>query len=155
MTTMTTETAIWMVDWQSESDLDSIRNSCDVYCWCKKKSRAILLSLSFKRQVLCYGRCHVLNLNIAKSTTDPRHWVLSHIQHLSSRAEASKSFEHNFLNWKRPPLWNFSENSSVSLGPPVPKDDEEVNTVLQRRWRSLSSIIIWWGAVKLELWLYI
>ena len=28
---MTTETAIWMVDWQSESDLDSIRNSCDVY----------------------------------------------------------------------------------------------------------------------------
>ena len=30
MTTMTTETAIWMVDWQSESDLDSIRNSCGV-----------------------------------------------------------------------------------------------------------------------------
>ena len=27
---MTTETAIQMVDWQSESDLDSIRNSCDV-----------------------------------------------------------------------------------------------------------------------------
>ena len=31
MTRMTTETAIKMVDWQSESDLDSIRNSCDVF----------------------------------------------------------------------------------------------------------------------------
>ena len=30
MTTETTETAIQMVDRQSESDLDSIRNSCDV-----------------------------------------------------------------------------------------------------------------------------
>ena len=28
---MTTETAISIVDWQSESDLDSIRNSCDVF----------------------------------------------------------------------------------------------------------------------------
>ena len=30
---MTTETVIWMVDGQSESGLDSIRNSCDVLNW--------------------------------------------------------------------------------------------------------------------------
>ena len=49
---MTTETAIWMVDCQSESDLDSIRNSCDVL---KKKSA---LKKARKSE----------NLNVAKIT---------------------------------------------------------------------------------------
>ena len=39
---MTTETAIWMVDWQSESDLDSICNTCDVS---KFKERLHLVNL--------------------------------------------------------------------------------------------------------------
>ena len=52
MTTMTTETAIWMVDLQSKSDLDSIRSSCDVFdtsasnIW-RKAEMSLLISMKF------------------------------------------------------------------------------------------------------------
>ena len=51
MTTMTTETAIQMVDWQSESDLDSIRNSCDVLkplTITQKKDHQIISSMNIE-----------------------------------------------------------------------------------------------------------
>ena len=68
----------------------------------------IMLEYSFKATLIANTRCTNLKLiearvllrrtakntlNIAKGTTDPRHWVLCFIQHLYFKAEASTSFE--------------------------------------------------------------